>query len=139
MGGSSPSPPTIVMSPPPPPPTVYQNKNPKEAYIALADYGKRLYDQTQAAIAESNTLGGTPAQIGQRQLDTEALSAAAYAGSLPKAASPSLKQVSDDLLQKAKYRAAAGPPASAGTPDYVPPSWVYGQTAQEIKDSQKTA
>jgi len=139
MGGSAPSPPTVVMSPPPPPPTVYQNKNPKEAYVALADYGKRLYDQTQAAIAESNTIGGTPEQIGQRQLDTEARSAAAYASSLPQAASPSLKQVSADLLQKAKDRAAAGPPASAGTPAYIPPSWVYGQTSQEIKDSQKTA
>jgi len=138
MGGSAPSPPTIVMSPPPPPPTVYQNKNPKEAYIALADYGKRLHDQTQAAIAESNVIGGTPEQIGQRQLETEARSAAAYASSLPRAASASLKQVSADLLQKAKDRAAAGPPPSAWTPDYVPPSWVYGQTAQELKDSQKT-
>ena len=139
MGGSAPTPPTVVMSPPPPPPTVYQNKNPREAYVALADYGKRLYDQTQAAIAQSNTLGGTPEEIGQKQLNTEALAAASYASSLPYSASPNLKQTAADLLNKAKQRAAVGPSPSASTPEYVPPSWVYGQTAKEIADSQKTA
>ena len=124
MGGS-PSAPTVVM-PAPSQSTVYQTKNPREAYQALADYGKRLYDQTQVATENLQAQSGTPQQLGQRQLDQQALTAAAYASSLPKAASPSLKQTAADLLRKAKNRAAAGPPPSAQTPAYVPPSWVYG-------------
>ena len=124
MGGS-PSAPTVVM-PSPAQSTMYAVKEPREAYQALADYGKRLYDQTQVATANLQAQSGTPQQLGQRQLDQQALTAAAYASSLPKEASAELKQTTADLLQKAKDRAAAGPQPSAPTPDDEPPSWVYG-------------
>ena len=123
--GSTPSAATVVM-PSPAKSTMYAVKEPQEAYIALAGYGKRLYDQTQVATANLQAQSGTPQQLGQRQLDQQALTAAAYSSSLPKAASADLKQTAADLLQKAKERAAAGPGPSAETPAYVPPSWVYG-------------
>jgi len=124
MGGS-PSAPTVVM-PSPAQSTMYAVKEPREAYQSLADYGKRLYDQTQVATANLQAQSGTPQQLGQRQLDQQALTAAAYASSLPSAASTELKQTAADLFKKAKERAAAGPGPGAETPAYVPPSWVYG-------------
>jgi len=124
MGGS-PSAPTVVM-PPPAQSTIYESRNPKEAYQALADYGKRLYDQTQVATSNLQAQSGTPQQIGQKMLDRDALTAASYASSLPQEASPDLKQTANDLMQKAKAKAAAGAPAPAPTPAYETPSWVYG-------------
>lgn len=126
MGSSgAQSAPTVVM-PPPAQSTIYESRNPKEAYQSLADLGKRLYDQTQVATSNLQAQSGTPQQIGQKMLDRDVLTAAAYSSSLPQAASSDLKQTANELMQKAKVKAAAGAPAPAPTPAYETPTWVYG-------------
>jgi len=136
MGGS---PPTVVNSPPATA-TVMQAKNPIESYQALAQLGKNYYDQSTAATKRLEAQVGTPEQVGQRNLDRNVLEAAAYQGSLPSEASPELKDVTKDLLAKAKARAAAGPSAGAPEPGYQAPGWVYGQTQAQIDaESKKTA
>jgi len=128
MGGS---PPTIVNSPPATA-TVMQAKNPIESYQALARLGKSYYDQSVAANKRLEAQVGTPEQIGQRNLDRNLLEIAAYQGSLPSQASPELKDVTKDLLAKAKARSAAGPAAGAPEPGYQTPGWVYGPTESEL-------
>lgn len=136
MGGS---PPTVVNSPPATA-TITQAKNPLESYQALAGLNKSYYDQSVAANKRLESQVGTPEQIGQRNLDRNVLEAAAYQASLPSQASSELKDVTKELLAKAKARAAAGPSAGAPEPGYQAPGWVFGQTQAQIDaESKRTA
>ena len=136
MGGS---PPTIV-NPSPATATVMQAKNPRESYQALAQLGKNYYDQSIAANRRLESQVGTAQEIGQRNLDRNVLEAAAYQSSLPSQASADLRDVTKELLAKARTRAAAGAAAGAPEPGYQTPGWVFGQTQAEIDaESKKTA
>ena len=128
MGGT----PGAIVNSPPATTTVMQAKNPRESYQALAQLGKNVYDQSIAANRRLEAQVGTPEQIGQRNLDRNLLEIAAYQSSLPSQASAELKDVTKELLAKARTRAAAGPAAGAPEPGYQTPGWVYGLTESEL-------
>lgn len=133
------SPPTIV-NPPPATTTLLQSKNPKESYQDLANLNRSYYDQSVAAKRRLESQVGTEEDIGQRVLDRDLYTAALQQSSLPTAASPELKEVMQGLLAKAKQKAAAGPRPGAPEPAYQEPSWVRGQTQEEIdKETRRTA
>jgi len=136
MGGS---PPTIVNAPPATT-TLLQARNPRESYQDLANLNRSYYDQSAAARRRLESQVGTEEDIGQRSLDRDVYTAALQQSSLPTAASPELKEFTQSLLARAKQKAAAGPRPGAPEPAYQEPSWVRGQTQEEIdQETRRTA
>lgn len=135
MGGS---PPTVIKGKPAKT-TIVQAKNPLESYQALAGVQKRMKEEGAAATARLESQVGTPEEIGQRMLDRDVYTAAMQQSSLPSEASASLKNVTNDLLEKAKQRAAAGPKKGIAELAYEQPSWIYGETQAQINEQSKKA
>jgi len=136
MGGS---PPTVVNAPPATT-TLLQSRNPRESYQDLANLNRSYYDQSVAAKRRLESQVGTEEDIGQRSLDRDVYTAALQQSSLPTAASPELKEVTQGLLAKAKQKAAAGPRPGTPEPTYQEPSWIRGQTQEEIdRETRRTA